>query len=79
MSRRLKDARGQSIVEIPILMPLALTVALGVIEFGYALLDQHVITKLTREGSNLISRDSTLEDAATALRSMSPVRVVKKL
>jgi hypothetical protein len=71
VSRRLKDARGQSIVEISILMPLVLTVALGVIEFGYALLDQHVVTKLTREGSNLISRDSTLEDAVTALRSMS--------
>jgi hypothetical protein len=67
----LKDARGQSIIEITVLMPLILTVALGVIEFGYALLDQHVVTKLTREGSNLISRDSTLEDAVTALRSMS--------
>jgi len=28
------------------------------------------VTKLTREGSNLISRDSTLQDAATALKSM---------
>jgi len=67
----LKDARGQSIVEITILMPLILAVALGVIEFGYALLDQHVVTKLTREGSNLISRDTTIQDAATAMRSMS--------
>ena len=45
--------------------------ALGVVEVGYALLDQHVVTKLTREGSNLISRDTTLQDAATAMRSMS--------
>jgi hypothetical protein len=71
VTRRLTDARGQSIIEISILMPLVLTVALGVIEFGYALLDQHVVTKLTREGSNLISRDTTLEDAVTTLRSMS--------
>jgi Flp pilus assembly protein TadG len=71
VTRTLKDARGQSILEITILMPLILVVALGVIEFGYALLDQHVVTKLTREGSNLISRDTTIEDAVTAMRSMS--------
>lgn len=71
MTRSLKDTHGQSVLEISILMPLVLTVALGVIEFGYALLDQHVVTKLTREGSNLISRDTTLQDAVNALRSMS--------
>jgi Flp pilus assembly protein TadG len=52
-------------------MPLILVVALGVIEFGYALLDQHVVTKLTREGSNLISRDTSIDDAITAMRSMA--------
>jgi hypothetical protein len=71
VNRRLLDARGQSIVEFAFLTPLILVVALGVIEFGYALLDQHVVTKLTREGSNLISRDTTLDDAITAMRSMS--------
>ena len=45
--------------------------SLGVVEVGYALLDQHVVTKLTREGSNLISRDVTLQDAATAMQSMT--------
>ena len=44
-------------------MPLVLVLVLGVIEVGYALLDQHVVTKLTREGSNLISRDTSLADA----------------
>ena len=71
MSRRLDDARGQSVVEFAFLMPVILVVALGVIEFGYALLDQHVVTKLTREGSNLISRDTTIDDAINAMRSMS--------
>ena len=41
-------------------MPLVLMLALGVIEASYALLHQHVVTKLTREGSNLISRDTSL-------------------
>jgi hypothetical protein len=71
MMKKLTGSRGQSLVEFAFLMPLILVVALGVIEFGYALLDQHVVTKLTREGSNLISRDTTLGDAVTAMRSMS--------
>ena len=71
MNRKLSSCRGQSVVEFAFLMPLVLVVALGVVEFGYALLDQHVVTKLSREGSNLISRDTTIDDAVTAMRSMS--------
>jgi hypothetical protein len=71
VTRTLKNDRGQSILEIAILMPLIMLVALGVIEFGYALLDQHVVTKLTREGSNLISRDTTIGDAVTVMQNMS--------
>ena len=71
MNKKLLDARGQSLIEFALLSPLILVVALGVIEFGYALLDQHVVTKLTREGSNLISRDTTIDDAITFMRSLS--------
>jgi hypothetical protein len=67
----MRSSRGQSLVEFAFLMPLILAVTLGVVEVGYALLDQHVVTKLTREGSNLISRDVTIDDAATALTKMS--------
>jgi hypothetical protein len=44
---------------------------LGVVEAGYALLDAHIVAKLSREGANLISRNTSLQDAAAALRSMS--------
>jgi hypothetical protein len=71
MRRLLRDSRGQSVVEFAIITPLLLLLLLGVIETSYALLDQHIVTKLTREGSNLISRDTTLADAAAALKSMS--------
>jgi hypothetical protein len=67
----LRGARGQSVVEFAIVLPLLMVVVLGVIEVSYALLDQHVVTKLTREGSNLISRNTTLGDAAAAMKSMS--------
>jgi uncharacterized protein (UPF0333 family) len=69
--RSLASTRGQSLLEFALIMPFILLVALGVIEVGYALLDQHVVTKLTREGSNLISRDVSIADALTAMRTMS--------
>ena len=71
LKQRLASQRGQSLLEFALIMPFILLVALGVIEVGYALLDQHVVTKLTREGSNLISRDVTIADALTAMRTMS--------
>jgi len=66
-----KNQRGQAIVELAVVLPLIVLLLLGVIEVSYALLDQHVITKLTREGSNLISRDASLQDATVALTKMS--------
>ena len=67
----LKDSRGQSVIEFAMVTPLLVLIVLGVVEVSYALLDQHVITKLSREGSNLISRDTSLADSAAALKSMS--------
>jgi Flp pilus assembly protein TadG len=71
LRQRVFSASGQALVEFAMVLPLVLVLALGVIEVGYALLDQHVVTKLAREGSNLISRDTSLADAATAMRNMS--------
>jgi hypothetical protein len=67
----LKGDSGQTLLEFALVVPLVLALVLGVVEASYAVLDQHVVSKLTREGSNLISRDTSLADAATALRSMS--------
>lgn len=69
MNRRC--ARGQSMVEFAMVLPLIMLLVLGVIEGGYALLDQHVVTKLSREGANLISRDTALQDALTAMKTMT--------
>jgi hypothetical protein len=69
--RRIANASGQSVIEFALVLPLIILLVLGVVEFSYALLDAHVVTKATREGSNLISRDTTLQDAVAAMRSMS--------
>jgi hypothetical protein len=71
LRNRLRHVDGQALVEFAVVLPLMLALVLGVIEVGYALLDQQVVTKLTREGSNLISRDITIQDAASAMKSMN--------
>ena len=71
---RRSDA-GQTLVETAILLPILLMVSLGVVEVSYAVLHQHVISRITREGANLISRDVALLDASNALKSMSTAPV----
>jgi hypothetical protein len=66
-----RSESGQSILEFAIMMPVICVLALGVTEMGWALLDAHIVTRLAREGSNLISRDTTLSDAASAMQGMS--------
>jgi len=70
-SRTAGRDNGQSILEVAIVLPLLMILVLSVLDVSYALLDQHVIAKLSREGSNLISRDASLQDAGTALGAMS--------
>jgi Flp pilus assembly protein TadG len=73
--RRAASANGQSMVEFAMVLPLVLMLVLGVVELSYALLHEHVVTKLAREGSNLISRDTSLLDAASAMQAMSSAPV----
>jgi Flp pilus assembly protein TadG len=70
-TRLLRDERGQGLLEFALVAPLILLLLLGVIEIGYALLDQHVVSKVSREGANLISRDTSLTAAATAMTSVA--------
>ena len=62
-------------VEMAFVLPVVLVVSLGMVEVSYALLHQHVISRVTREGANLISRDVTLLDASNALKTMSTTPV----
>jgi hypothetical protein len=65
------DTRGQSLLEGAMVLPVLCLIVFGVVELGVALRDQHSISRLSREGSNLISRDVPLEDAAEAIGEMS--------
>jgi hypothetical protein len=70
-SRRFGRDAGQSLIEFAVVLPLLVFLVLGVVELSYALLDLHVTTSFSREGSNLISRNTSLQDAITAMRQMS--------
>jgi hypothetical protein len=67
----LRDSSGQSLIEFAMTLPLLILVVLGLVELGNGLFDKHVVTKLSREGANLISRNATLEDARRVLITMS--------
>jgi hypothetical protein len=71
MTRTLRREDGQSLIELALVLPMVVVLALGVCEAGYALLDQHIVTKLSREGSNLISRDVTLDRAGDLMEDMA--------
>lgn len=68
---RIRSSRGQSVVEFAICTPLLLIMTLGVVETSNALMSQHVVTKIAREGANMISREVRMTDAESALRNMS--------
>jgi Flp pilus assembly protein TadG len=62
-------------VEMAIVLPIVLMVSLAVVEVSYAVLHQHVISRITREGANLISRDVTLLDTSNAIKKMTTTPV----
>jgi Flp pilus assembly protein TadG len=72
---RVASEQGQTMVEMAIVLPILMMVSLAVIDVSYAVLHQHVISRITREGANLISRDVSLLDASNALKSMSTTPV----
>ena len=69
--RRISAESGQSMIEFAMVLPLIVVLALGVVEVSWALLDAHVVTRLAREGSNLISRNAGLQEAGLAMQTMS--------
>ncbi len=58
---------GQAMVEFALIVPLLLILVSASIDFGRALYTMQVMAQLTRQGSNLASRDDTLPNAVSAL------------
>jgi Flp pilus assembly protein TadG len=53
MHARLRSETGASAVEFALLLPLLMMILFGIIEFGFALYRQAVLTNASREGARL--------------------------
>ncbi len=68
MGRKIRAGdSGQALLEFAISATVMLTLVFGVIDFGRAIYDVEVMKSLTREGSSLASRGTTLSDTAAAV------------
>lgn len=65
--RRSRDARGQSLVEFVLALPILLVIVFGIIEFAAAWRNYQVVTNVAREGARL-AVIPTSDDAAVRAR-----------
>lgn len=63
------DQRGQSIVEMAIVLPLLLVLILGMVEFGWILNGQITLTSAAREGARVAVIYENATEAAVAVQS----------
>lgn len=62
--RRLREEdSGQELIELALVLPFLVLVLLGVLEFGHMLDSRHTLSVLSREGANVASRGTSLQDA----------------
>ena len=64
-----RRSRGQTLAEFGIVLSLLMVVVLGIFQVGYLIYQQYGAMNLAREGANLISRQSSLDVAESAIRA----------
>jgi Flp pilus assembly protein TadG len=68
-NRILRGDSGQSTIELAIILPFLLLLALGVFEFARAIQAKNIVTNMSREGTNLVSRGS--DDPQTIMSALA--------
>jgi hypothetical protein len=56
----LKQSKGQSVVELALILPVLLLLSFGVFEYSRSILTKNIITNMSREGANLAARTQEL-------------------
>lgn len=73
---RLRNCSGQALVEFTFVAIILLLMIFGLIDFCRAISIRQVITSLSREGSNLASRNTSLSNAVEAvIASANPLNI----
>jgi Flp pilus assembly protein TadG len=65
--RRLEDERGAALIELALCMSFLLILVFGLIDFSQIIFDNLVMSGLSRQGSDLASRGTTLASTVSAL------------
>lgn len=59
----LKQCKGQSVVELALILPVLLLLSFGVFEYSRSILTKNIITNMSREGANLAARTQADQQA----------------
>lgn len=65
------NSRGQSIVEFALVLPLLLTIMLGIINFGLICYNYITVNEAAREGARAVAVSGKQADAATAVKKVN--------
>jgi Flp pilus assembly protein TadG len=66
-AKRLEDERGAALIELALCLSMLLVLVFGIIDFSQIILDHEVMSGLSRQGSDLASRGTSLTDTVSAL------------
>lgn len=72
MRKRLRDERGASAVEFAMIVPLLVTIVLGIAEFGHAFQVQGTLSAAAREGARVMALQNDPAAAKAAVRNAAP-------
>lgn len=76
MNTKLNNVSGQALIELVAVLVILVVLAFGMIDFGRFIYERQILVNVTREGSNLASRGTTLSNAVTAVvNSAQPLNI----
>lgn len=70
-SIRIKGNRGAAFVELAIVLPLLVLLALGVFDYSRGIHAKNVITNMSREGANLAARSKYSDDKTAIMNAIA--------